>query len=169
MAYATSHLVNHALGLVSLEAMVAAHDHVFALWYRGPGEVVLLAALALHVALALKLVAGKLGRGLAAWQWAQLALGVAIPLVLAQHVAGTALVEARTGAEIGYHAVLLAVWPDGAVAYTAMLVAVWVHGCLGLHYWWRLDPNYRRVRPWLLAVAVAVPALAVGEIGRAHV
>jgi adenylate cyclase len=124
--------------------------------------VVLLAALALHVALALQLVAGKLGRGLAAWQWVQLALGIAIPLVLAQHVAGTALVEARTDAEIGYHAVLLAVWPDGAVAYTAMLVAVWAHGCLGLHYWWRLDPNYRRVRPWLLAVAVAVPALAVG-------
>jgi len=162
MAYATTHLLNHALGLVSLEAMTAAKRTVFFVWHGGPGEGVLMAALALHVALAVRMVAVKLGRGLAAWQWAQLGLGVVIPLMLAQHVAGTALLEARTDADMTYEGVLLAVWPDGALTYVAMIVAVWLHGCLGLHYWWWLEPRYLRLRPWLLALAVAVPALAVG-------
>jgi adenylate cyclase len=162
MAYATTHLLNHALGLVSLDAMTAAKATVFGVWHRGPGNWILLAALTVHVALAVRLVATRLGRGLAGWQWVQLGLGVVIPLMLAQHVAGTALLEARTGAQMTYEGVLLAVWPDGALSYVAMIVVVWLHGCLGLHYWWRLSPRYARLRPWLIGVAVAVPSLAVG-------
>jgi adenylate cyclase len=162
MAYATSHLLNHALGLISLEAMVAAKRMVFVVWHAGPGAWLLSAALAVHVALAVHLVAVRLGRGLASWQWVQLGLGVVIPLALAGHVAGTALLEARIDADMTYHGVLLAVWPDQALVYVAMIVAVWLHGCLGLHYWWRLQPRYLRLRPWLLGLAVAVPTLAVG-------
>ena len=161
MAYAASHLANHALGVVGLDLMVAAQERVFVVWHRGPGTLLLVGALALHVALAARLVATKLGRGLAPWQWAQLALGVAIPLVLAQHVAGTALLEARTDADMTYHGVLAAVWPGQALGYIAMIAAVWLHGCLGLHFWWRLNPRYLPLRPWLLAVAVALPTLAV--------
>jgi len=162
MAYATSHLLNHALGLISLEAMVAAKRTLFVVWHAGPGTWLLMAALAVHVALAVQLVARRLGRGLAPWQWVQLGLGVVIPLALAQHIAGTALLEARIDADMTYRGVLLAVWPDQALVYVAMIVAVWLHGCVGLHYWWRLEPRYLRLRPWLLGLAVAVPTLAVG-------
>ena len=31
-----------------------------------------------------------------------------------------------------------------------MLGLVWLHGCIGLHYWLRLRPWYRRLPPWLL-------------------
>lgn len=162
MAYATCHLVNHALGLVSLEAMVAAQETVFAVWHDGPGYALLLLSLAVHLLLSAQMIATRLGRGMSGWQWLQLGLGVAIPLVLAQHVAGTVLLPEQTETKVGYRLVLLAVWPHYAISYTAMIIVVWAHGCLGLHFWWRLAPRYHRARLWLLAVAIAVPALAVG-------
>lgn len=162
MAYASCHLANHALGLVSLDAMIAAQETVFAVWHAGPGRVLLLVALAAHVLLAAVVVATRLGRGMSRWQWAQLVSGVLIPLVLAQHVAGTVLLPQQTELDGGYRLVLLAVWPHDALAYVALLIGVWLHGCLGLHFWWRLRPRYHRLRGGLLAVAVAVPALAVG-------
>jgi adenylate cyclase len=41
------------------------------------------------------------------------------------------------------------------------LLIVWVHGCVGVHYWLRLQPWYGRVVDLLLAIAVLVPALAL--------
>jgi adenylate cyclase len=162
MAYAFCHLLNHALGLVSVEAMMAAQSSIFAFWHGDVGTSLLLAALAVHVVLGVKVVATRLGRGMSGWQWLQLGLGVAIPLALAQHVAGTVLLPRQTDMEVGYRLVLLAVWPHEAVKYTLFILAVWLHGCLGLHFWWRLDPRYHRARIWLTGVAVAVPALAIG-------
>ena len=43
----------------------------------------------------------------------------------------------------------------------AVLVVAWIHGCMGLYFWLRLKPAFGRVAPWLLALAVLVPVLAL--------
>ena len=52
-------------------------------------------------------------------------------------------------------------WPGVAWNQSALLLLVWVHGCVGLHYWLRLSPAYRRIAPFLLIAAVMVPTLAL--------
>ncbi len=48
-----------------------------------------------------------------------------------------------------------------------LLVIVWVHGCIGIHFWLRLYPPYRRAFPLLLALAVVIPLAALGGfVGR---
>ena len=43
----------------------------------------------------------------------------------------------------------------------AVLVIAWIHGCMGLYFWLRLKPAFGRAAPWLLALAVLVPVLAL--------
>jgi adenylate cyclase len=37
----------------------------------------------------------------------------------------------------------------------------WIHGCIGLYFWLRMKPFYNRAAPYLLAVAVLIPTLAM--------
>ena len=46
-----------------------------------------------------------------------------------------------------------------AVQYLVLIVA-WAHGCIGLYFWFRLRPWFRRIAPLLLALAVLLPAAA---------
>jgi len=51
---------------------------------------------------------------------------------------------------------------------TGLLVA-WVHGCIGVHYWFRLKPFYPRCLPVLYGAALLIPVLALlgyAEAGR---
>jgi adenylate cyclase len=162
VAYAGCHLANHSLGLISLDVMEAARRSVFAVWHTPPGEALLIVALIVHAALALQLLATRRSLRLAPWQWLQLTLGLAIPLVLIKHVVATVVLERQLGADLGYPGVLLAVWPEQVALYTLLVIVVWCHGCIGLHHWWRIDHRYARWFPLLLAGAVALPALAVG-------
>ena len=43
----------------------------------------------------------------------------------------------------------------------AILVISWVHGCIGLYFWLRMKPFYKRAAPYLLAAAVLIPTLAM--------
>jgi adenylate cyclase len=51
--YVTTHLLNHALGLVSLAAMDAARPWFLALWRNPAGTLLLYGSLLTHLALAL--------------------------------------------------------------------------------------------------------------------
>jgi adenylate cyclase len=55
------------------------------------------------------------------------------------------------------------VWP--ATRQTGFLLVVWIHGCIGLHFYWRLRPWYLGALPWLYGAALVVPALALAGVG----
>ncbi len=77
----------------------------------------------------------------------QIVFGLAIPLFLATHVTATRGAHEFHGLEDSYAFVLLSLWlwdwQQGLLQSVAVLVA-WTHGCLGLHYWLRLKPDYQR-------------------------
>src|SRR5262249_4497031 len=62
-----------------------------------------------------------------------------------------------------YPQILHGLWsaPAKLTIVMTVLVIAWVHGCIGLHFWLRLKPFYRRAAPFLLAAAVLVPTLAM--------
>jgi adenylate cyclase len=160
MAYAASHLVNHMIGLWSLSDMEAARYYFVGFWRSWPGTVALGGAAVVHVALSLIKLGSRRTWRLPLWQWAQIALGLSIPLILAEHVLATRISHELFGLEDRYAYVLNGTWPDQGWKMMCLIGVVWLHGCIGVHYWARLFPTYRRLQPYLLAVAVLLPTLA---------
>ncbi len=165
MAFATTHLLNHAFGLVSFEAMDPARAWL-GFWHRPLVWPILLAAFVLHILAALWSLYERRSLRLALWQYLQIASGVLIPLFLALHYMGSRGVFQALGIPIGYEFELFALWPDHAWRQSILLVLVWLHGCVGVHYWLRQRGWYRRMAGPLLALAVLLPSLSLtGFIG----
>jgi adenylate cyclase len=159
-AFALTHFLNHALGIWSVGLMEDVQDWRTAVWGSAPGTVLLVGAFLVHVALALWKTARRRTLRMPPTEAAQLVLGLAIPLLLAKHVAGTAGLAMLEGVEDSYTHVLSLQWPGEVFLQTLAMLTVWIHGCIGLHFWLRLRPWYGRWRAVLLAAAVAVPLLA---------
>ncbi|MCA8907091.1 MAG: 2Fe-2S iron-sulfur cluster binding domain-containing protein [Rhodospirillaceae bacterium] len=167
LAFVTCHLLNHAAGIVSLEAQDWAREAHHAIWGEWPGLTVLLAATVVHVAIALRAIYVRRSLRLAPLEWGQLLLGLAIPFLLAEHVLGTTVSEASFGIEPSYAYVQAALWlvsPWPGIKQVTVLLVAWVHGTIGIYYWLRLKPWFHRAAPYLLAAAVLVPALSLAGI-----
>jgi adenylate cyclase len=161
MTFACSHLLNHALGIHSLGAMAVGREVFVALWRSVPGTLLLYAAFAVHVALAAHKLYRRRSLRMPAWEATQIALGLLIPFWLVVHVLGTRGAHLRFGFDDDYVYLLNLLWPNGAGRQSLLLIIVWLHGCIGVHFWLRLRPWYRTVQPWLLALAILVPTLAL--------
>ena len=81
-AFAGAHFVNHALGLVSLEAMHQMQDIRTSVTRSTPGTVVLAAALLTHMALGLYKLATRRTLRLPLWEALQILIALAIPFLL---------------------------------------------------------------------------------------
>jgi ferredoxin len=160
-AFAAAHFLNHALGLVSLEAMHEAQQLRTAVTRSIPGTVILATALVTHIALALYKIARRETWRMPRWEAAQILLGLAIPFFLFPHIVNTRIAHQFFNVQDSYLYELIRLWPDSAVTQSLLLLLVWTHGCLGLHYWLRLSEGYRRIAPALLALAMAIPVLAL--------
>jgi len=164
VAFVASHLLNHALGLVSLQAMEDGRRLFLALWRSPPGTLALYAAFSVHIALAFVALYRRRSLRMPLREALQLVLGLLIPLMLAQHVLGTRGHHELAGFDDGYAAIVRTLWvvrPDlGAWQSTVLLVA-WAHGCLGLFFWLRHRPWFGRAAPLLFAVALLLPVLSL--------
>jgi adenylate cyclase len=165
LAYVTMHLVNHATGLVSLTAMERVLSWVAGLWSSWPMQVLLYGAFLVHYALAVQALWQRRTLRLRASEIAQLALGFAIPILLARHVVGTRISHALFGTDNSYYAYMLWVFfvrsPELGALQMLVLVVAWTHAMLGLHFWLRSKPAYERLHEGALVVAVLVPVLAL--------
>lgn len=162
--YVTGHLLNHMVGIVSLDAMNALNRYMSAPWRSLPGTILLSGALVLHVALAFYGLYARRRLTLRRWEIVQLLLGLAIPMLLAAHVFGTRITDEIVGLQANYSPTLAILWvlsPVKGVLQALGLLAAWGHGCIGLHMWLRLKPSYARWRGLALSLAVLFPALAL--------
>ncbi|MCI0546582.1 MAG: 2Fe-2S iron-sulfur cluster-binding protein [Candidatus Rokubacteria bacterium] len=168
-SFVSTHLLNHALGLVSLDAMEAGRSWFLLLWRNALGTALLYGALLIHVLLALRSIYRRRTLRMPAWEAVQVLLGLAIPVLLISHVMGTRVSHDWFGANDSYRRILLTYWiltPSLGAQQVGLLTVAWTHGAVGLHFWLRLRPGYARVAPFLLAGAVLLPTLAVlGFVG----
>jgi adenylate cyclase len=164
LTYLVLHFVNHALGLVSLNAMETARWWFLALWRSAPGTLALYGAITVHGILALWLLYDRRTLRMPLWEATQYALGLLLPALLISHVVGTRIAWWRYGAEDPYARVLQALWlqaPEVGARQAITVVLAWLHACIGLHFWLRFRPWYPRAVPWLFAVALLLPTLAL--------
>jgi adenylate cyclase len=165
MAFLIGHLMNHTLGLVSLNAMEAGRDVFLTIWRSVPGTILLLAAFIAHVTLVfIKLLKHRSYRRLAGRDILQIVLGLSIPPLLILHVIGTRVVHEIYGIEDSYSYVLINLWvltPIQALLQSLGLLVAWAHGCLGVHFWLRLKPWYSRIFLALYSLALILPTISL--------
>ena len=165
LLYVTTHLLNHALGLISLRVVEAGRIWFVFVWQGLPGQIVLYGALLLHFSLALWALFRRRAFRLSPWEWTQLVLGGLIVPLGTVHVIGTRVAHDYFGVTSGYPWVLGSLVAGGWWGVTrqfALPFVVWIHACIGLHFAWRLRPWYRDWLPLLYAVALLVPAAGIG-------
>lgn len=162
--FVTGHLLNHMMGLISLDVMQAATTIFLKPWRTWPGMVLLSGALIVHAAIVLWAFWCRRNFRLKAWEAVQLVSGLAIPFFMAAHIAANGILPAISPYESSYLEALstYAVYSPvrGVVMGLAVLV-VWTHGCVGLHSWLRLQPWYVRFQTLALSAALITPALAL--------
>ena len=81
-AFALSHLLNHAVGLVSVDAMEAVRSWRVAVTRSVPGTAILLISFVVHFALGVAIFIGRRGLRIKPHEWVQLAFGLLIPVLL---------------------------------------------------------------------------------------
>lgn len=163
-AFILTHFGNHALGLVSIEAMEQGRWWFNLLWRNPVGTALLYGSLTLHFALALEALLRRRTLRMPLNEAFQLALGLSLPFLLVPHVTGTRIELALTGREIGYPDVVQGLWilnPENGIRQAIALVVVWVHFCLGVYFWLRPKPLFPRYGMLLYAAALLVPVLAL--------
>ncbi len=163
-AFVAGHLLNHILGLVSLDLMEAATAVLIDPWRTLPGTALLLGAVVAHTGVALWALWTRRNLKLRGWEAAQLTLGLSIPLLLAVHVTSNGVLPAISGFEASYTGTLIAIAvnsPVRGIIQGVALIVVWSHGCIGLHTWLRTKPWYKGVQPLAYAAALVVPSLSL--------
>jgi len=164
LTYITTHLSNHALGLVSLAAMESGRDWFLWLWRSTLGTVLLYGALVTHLLLALWSLYLRRHLRMPAWEAWQLLLGLSIPPLLTMHFVMTRLASAWFDVTDTYTFVVLGLWevtPAAGVRQAILLLLAWTHGCIGVHFWLRLKSWYPRMAPVLFGIALLLPVLAL--------
>jgi len=164
-SYIFSHFFNHALGNFSyslMETWLAYHIW----WWRIPVvNAALYAAAAIHFSLGLSALYQRRHFRYTAAEITQLALGLSIPLLIALHFAGVRVSGLLFGLDPpSYATALFGYWmvrPYMVPLQFVLLTVAWIHGCIGLYFWLRLRPFFRWAAPFLLAVAVLLPPLAM--------
>src|SRR5258706_10157913 len=161
--FVTGHFLNHALGVVSVDAMDDLRALLATWWRSAPGTVLLYGSLLTHFALALSSLYRRTTLRMPPWEAAQLVLGLLIPPLLVGHVVATRFSWWLLGNTIGYERIVGGLWADpfAAIRQVSLLIIAWAHLCFGLHYWLRLRPWYPNAQPAAFAAALLIPALAL--------
>jgi len=159
--YLATHLINHAVGLISLGAAEAVLSAAKAVWYSLPGTLVLYGAAATHVGLALRTVFLRQHWRLPLIELIRLGSGFSLPLLLISHAVATRVAFAAQGADPHYASVVQSLLSAGTEGWQlALLAPGWVHGCLGLWLTIARHKPSRVVRFGFFLLMVLVPLAA---------
>jgi len=164
LAFVVCHLSAHMFLLISIGAADAALDRLMAPWRTDAGTALLAAAALVHYANALWSIYARCSLRLARWEWAQLGLGLCIPILLIHHVVSTRVALTLTGFDAGYATVLLLQWvlmPWLAALQGVAVLVAWVHAAIGIHFWLRTKAWYPAWRPAFAIVGLLLPTLAL--------
>ena len=159
--YITAHLVNHALGLISLKTAEAGLEFAIEVWSSWPGTVALYGAFGLHFLLALWAVYERRTFRLPPLELLRIALGFTMPVILIGHAAATRLAWELYQLPSDYAHVVTHLWlTDQQGMQLGLLAPGWLHGCLGLHFLLNRRPLYQRLSYILFAVALLLPVFS---------
>ncbi len=165
MTFLSMHLINHSLGLISMQALDMGRDIFVAIWRNPAGSVILIGAMLVHLILtSMRLLMHRSFRRIPPKEIIQIVLGLSIPPLMIGHIVGTRVAHEIFGINDDYSYVIYTIWiaaPIQSLLQSVGLLVAWAHGCLGVHFWLRLKPWYETAMPYLYTVAIILPILAL--------
>jgi adenylate cyclase len=171
LAFVTSHLVNLAIGLVSLDAMEEWRAILMRPWQSMLGETLLGVAAVVHALLGLYAIAARRSLAMSRTDVVQLILGLLTPPLLIAHVLTMRVTGVLAPEFEGDYGFILALYWSVAPLYAFqqlfVVVIVWVHAALGLYSWLVLKPIWSRVGALVLPLLFAVPIAALAGFAEA--
>jgi adenylate cyclase len=159
--YISTHLLNHALGLISLDTAERGLAFAKGIWHSLPGTLALYGAASLHLVLALRTIYLRQHWRLPVIEYIRLGAGFSLPMLLIGHVVVTRVAYSFHDIAPRYASTVAALTSSGNEGWQlALLAPGWLHGCLGLWI------NIARLKPapvatgLFFAVTALVPCLA---------
>lgn len=158
-----THFSNHALGLISVDAMEKVRGVFNVIWRSWPGTALLYGSLLVHFVLALESLYRRQTLRMPVREALKIVFGLSFPFLIVGHVVSTRIEWMLTGYGDGYYEVLPALWSNSftATRQSVALILAWAHGCLGAWFWMRGRSWYPRYFLIFYTFAVLVPLLAL--------
>lgn len=160
--YVCLHFIKLGLATISPEAAGGFQLVGQILVRNWVGTTLLYGAFLIHILCAFLRIARRGTLRLPLVEWAQIILGVLIPVYLIVHIVFTRLgyeyfdVDDKVGFVSGLVWGSQSGWEQGI-----LVVLVWVHGCIGIHMWLRLTRWWKTAQPWAIGFAVFLPVWAL--------
>jgi len=156
------HLLNVGLGIVSIPAMDRLGDILFTLWSIRVFTIVLYTAFAVHIGLMFVALYNRRSLRMPVWNWVQILLGLALPVLLIGHVLSTRGLYITLDIQRNYSHVIAIIWsdPERIVRHVALVAIAWLHMSMGIHYWLRYKRWYPQWLPVLYPLCLFIPILA---------
>jgi adenylate cyclase len=126
-AFVTSHFLSHTFGVRSIDAMHEARRYLIMPWQTFPGLSLLYEALVTHALLGLYALHRRRHLRIPAGEAWQLALGLAIPLLLIQHAGSIRVGTSLYQMQFGYDRILYEMWvlsPENVMRRQLLLLLV---------------------------------------------
>src|SRR5580692_12902430 len=130
LSFVICHLIAHAFLLVSLETAGKVLDFLMFPWRTVAGTVLLATAFVVHFSNALWSIYIRRSLRLIRWEWAQLLLGLCIPVLLMSHVVSTRIAASVLDVTSYYNTVLIVQWlmfPWLSLVQVLAVLTVWTH------------------------------------------
>ena len=162
-AYIIPHMLNHALGVFSIDWMESMRQTVSPFWDSFIPKYLLYMSFTVHFIMALYRLYQRRSLKMPTWEWVQTIFGLSIVPLLVGHAIAT-----RGAAEIGgldpnYWYVLTGTSLKTAYLFKMplLIIVVWVHLVFGLHFWLRLQSWYLNSLSIWLILSVSIPVLSL--------
>ncbi len=163
-AFVLSHLLNHALGVVSVQAQNQGVDILLWPWTNRVGQVVLAGAALLHVSVNLYTLWRRRTLRLKAWEALQYVTGLLVPVLMLDHVMTNRVLADFYQTNTDYYVVQGYFWlahPWVGTKQAIALLVAWTHGAIGIWHWLKVKRWFPRVEAVMLSLAVLIPALSL--------
>ncbi|MDX1408680.1 MAG: adenylate/guanylate cyclase domain-containing protein, partial [Saprospiraceae bacterium] len=167
--YATTHLINHSLGIFGLDVLERARLVFIGFWRLPVFEWLVVSCLLIHVIAVLhKLFNKATFRGLSSAEWVQIVLGLMIPDILTHHIMETKMANKLFEVTDSYSYYIY--WsPDYYwVIFLLAISLIWIHGTIGIRSYIKQKRWYPTWRSWLSGLAVGLPIIAYWGVTNAQ-
>ena len=167
--YAFTHLLNHSVNILSIEAGDYVNETYFdLLWKNIVGTVLLYGSLIVHILLGFYAVGTRKSFKMTSKEWIQIIFPILALLLLLQHVGAIAVATKIFDVDINYTLLISLMISEpaevaaGTVLFSLMTIFIWVHGVIGINTLLRFNmASYGKYKSYFYLVFYGVPILGV--------
>jgi len=167
--YAFTHLLNHSVNILSIQAADFVNENYFDLiWKNVVGSVLLYGSLVIHILLGFYAVGTRKSFKMTGKEWIQIIFPILALLVLLQHIGAIAVATKIFDVDINYTLLLSLMISEptevaaGTFLFSLMTIFIWVHGAIGINTLLRYNmKSYGKYKSYFYLVFYGVPILGV--------